>query len=209
MVIKLELNFMLNSSNLPLEKRKIIKKSLASFPVFLLSLLLGGYSLVIGILLYEEVSWSWPLIILGIILSLFTPLAIVLYQIYYYKSYFYSFGEKGAEIGKGVFSRSTGYVQYDKIQNIYVDQDFLDRLFNLYDVHYETAGEVSGTYSHVDGLNQTNARKLVDFLNEKVSAKNMPEEQLEQETILSDNEKISKVISRQTTPLLKNMILPD
>lgn len=95
-------------------------------------------------------------------------IATSIYHYLYYKLYYYNFTDEGAEIRKGVVSRQTGHVQYDRIQNIYIDQDFLDRIFGLYDIHYETAGEKSAFYSHVDGLNKENAEKLVAFLSKRV-----------------------------------------
>lgn len=94
----------------------------------------------------------------------FIPLMLV-YQYFYYKTYFYDFSSEGAKISKGIFKRSTGYVTYDKILNIYLDQDPLDKMFGLYDAHFETAATESGSYSHVDGLDKENAEKLIYFLN--------------------------------------------
>jgi len=93
----------------------------------------------------------------------------VIYQYYYYKLYDYEFTDEGGMIQKGVISRATGHVRYQRIQNIYIDQDVLDRLFGLYDVHYETAGEHSAFYSHVDGLRKEHANLLSDFLSERTS----------------------------------------
>lgn len=121
----------------------------------------------------------------------------------------------GAEIKKGVISNATGHVRYGKIQNIFVDQDFLDRVFGLYDVHYETAGESSDFYSHVDGLEKENADKLVKFLNERVQNKGYQnpqttsiavEKEVEGATI---NENDQRVLTRENMPIEKKIIFAD
>lgn len=155
---------MFDSNNLPLEKRKIVKKTLNTVPLFFMF----GLS-VIPVYLISG-STSPLLLMVGFIAFVIPTFLVYFYQVLYYRSYYYSFEEEGAEIRKGVVGQSTGHVRYKKIQNVYVDQDVLDRIFGLYDVHYETAGETSGNYSHVDGLNKENADKLVSFLNNKLHA---------------------------------------
>ena len=156
---------MYNSTNLPLSKKKIIKKSFGSILFFALSQIILVAVIILSISL-GNFSRSLPVIILIWLVLLLISLPQVIYQYLYYKYYYYNFQEDEAEIRKGVVSRATGHVQYRKIQNIFLDQDVLDRIFGLYDVHYETAGLTSGFYSHVDGLNRENADKLVTFLKE-------------------------------------------
>jgi len=170
---------MFDSKNLPLEKRKVLKKSCASgclqiFTAMMISGFIGIMQLgsmdspgdleLINILKYIQI-FIWAACILFFIIN-------IVYQYLYYKFYYYNFGEESAEIKKGVVAQATGHVYYSRIQNIYLDQDILDRMFQLYDVHYETAGESSAFYSHVDGLNKENADKLIAFILQK--AKNNP-----------------------------------
>jgi putative membrane protein len=172
---------MYNRTNLPLEKRKIIKKSIGSIIgcVVAIAVIVGGLAVMKGFGEAELGTWFFNLI--GVIqistASFFIIIALlnILYQYLYYKFYYYNFEEETGEIKKGVISLATGHVYYSRIQNIYVDQDILDRMFGLYDVHYETAGDTSSFYSHVDGLNKTNADLLVKFIIEK--SKNKPHSQ--------------------------------
>ncbi len=174
-----------NQINLPLERKKILKKTV----VMLLSLKgvtsILFYTVMIYFLAFmtgsfwfsyfeksgQSSSSIWEhlsiyIIVIGLVtVTLIRGIIAYIYQSYYYKSYKYEFRDDGASITKGVVSRSTGNVRYEKLQNVYVDQDILDRVFGLYDVHYETAGEISEPYYHVDGLNQENAGKLIAFLN--------------------------------------------
>lgn len=167
---------MFNSTNLPLEKKKIIKKTLESLP---LGIYIFAFSIfVIKLASAEDINLNVnQLLIFAICFFIAYVVMSYFYNLLYYKAYFYDFLDDKAKISKGVLSKSTGFVKYEKIQNIYIDQDFLDRIFGLFDVHYETAGENSNIYSHVDGLNEKNADKLTDFLNEKVkgnSSNNQP-----------------------------------
>ncbi len=200
---------MLNSTNLPLDRKKIIKKTLERFPVFLLFLILGGIMVAVDFLLPEFKLW-W-LTTIGIILPIISIICVYIYQVYYYKLYFYNFEDVSAQIRKGVISRSTGHVRYERIQNIYIDQDILDRIFGLFDVHYETAGETSGIYSHVDGLNKENSEKLVEFLNSKLYGQNNQVNHSTSELNNNSGEKkttaTGKVIDRNVVPVLKRIII--
>lgn len=135
---------------------------------------------------------------------------VFLYEYLYYKFYYYYFEIDKAEIRKGVVAVATGHVRYVRIQNIFVDQDILDRIFGLYDVHYETAGETSGFYSHVDGLNKENADKLIAFLNERVSNKDFRDaisNEKDQNIVATGNiDKDQATFDRKNVPIDKKVI---
>ncbi len=168
-----------NQKNLPLRPQKILKKSLGGLYRSLFMSVWFGFSVAIlsragkpqgslGVLVWTRVL---PAAIIVFALQLAVRLG---YEYLYYQWYAYEFDDEGAQITKGVISRATGHVRYERLQNIYVDQDVLDRVFGLYDVHYETAGETSGFYSHVDGLDQADADALTAYLNARI--KNVPVE---------------------------------
>ncbi len=201
---------MFNSTNLPLEKKKITKKTLESLPGFiLLFVVLFGGALGFNALVPEAYLWWTPILAFSLVfLYIF---GVYIYQVYYYRLYFYDFKEDGAEVRKGVISQSTGHVRYERIQNIYVDQDILDRLFGLFDIHYETAGETSGIYSHVDGLNKENSDKLVNFLNERLYGVNNKDKELVAaaipETPKVSIEATGEIIDRSVTPVSSRIII--
>lgn len=208
---------MYNSQNLPLSKKKIIKKTLESggmLPMLLLAVLFPAISFMGSKLEFHIGNTA----AFYTFLVLFVPSLLILliglgWQYLYYKYYYYNFEQDGAEIKKGVISNATGHVRYGKIQNIYLDQDFLDRVFGLYDVHYETAGESSNFYSHVDGLEKENADKLVTFLNERVQNKDYqakPTSSIDIEkqgvdAILNENDQ--RTFTRENIPIEKKIIL--
>lgn len=167
---------MYNRQNLPLSPRKIIKKSISNRGVIFYLPLISFFTawFIIGTNRgWDESDISFSSIFLtALSIYLLFVILVIIYEYFYYKLYYYDFREGDAEVRKGVIARSTGYIRYERLQNIYIDQDILDRLLGLYDVHYETAGEKSGIYSHVDGLVKENADKLAVFLKEK--AKTFP-----------------------------------
>ena len=194
---------MFDSKNLPLEPRKVIKKSIGRILGYLIS---GGIIIALMSLtrlgtdatqidLNQFLGWAqlaiFGLIVLGSIIN-------IIYQYLYYKFYYYNFGEDSGEIRKGVVAQATGHVYYNRIQNIFVDQDIWDRIFGLYDVHYETAGDSSGFYSHVDGLNKENSQKLLQFLIEK--AKNTPGQHQTVSPTQIPNPPIAMTANLPTTP---------
>lgn len=206
--------YIYNSQNLPLSSKKIIKKTIARtirWAWIFIPLLIGLFaSLVMQGSLYSiqrftngqvtnqlEIMPGLKIILIGIILVILSVIAVFIYEYFYYKLYYYEFTGDGAKIRKGVISQATGFVRYDRLQNIYVDQDILDRIFGLYDVHYETAGEISGFYSHVDGLNKENADKLVAFLEGKIK---------QPASSSQESQKRSEVITQPDTVTEKNKV---
>ncbi|MCL5406917.1 MAG: PH domain-containing protein [Patescibacteria group bacterium] len=214
---------MYDSNNLPLSSLKPIKKSLPGIITIIIFWI--GYFL-LRRLFISTVTDAGPITeatTTGIIWmnwtvnlgALFLIVGICIFEYLYYKFYYYSFEENNAEIKKGVVSVATGHVRYERLQNIYVDQDVLDRMFGLYDVHYETAGETSGFYSHVDGLNKINSDKLVEFLNNRIAnpenGPSHPENIQQQTTVTQEPQKnqdntTTVDISRENCPISSILI---
>ncbi|MDD5016141.1 MAG: PH domain-containing protein [Atribacterota bacterium] len=210
---------MYNSQNLPLSSKKIIKKTInRTIPIIgPLAALLFALFTVMKIsaldIMQSYVMETQKAILAWIVFGILFIIAIFVYEYFYYKLYYYDFTDDGAKIKKGVISQATGLVHYARLQNIYVDQDILDRIFGLYDVHYETAGEMSGFYSHVDGLNKENADKLVAFIEGKTKQtdSSLQEGQKTRETTIQPDNITEKNkvegISVLEYPLSKSVIL--
>jgi uncharacterized membrane protein YdbT with pleckstrin-like domain len=205
---------MLDSVNLPLDRKKIVKKTLKSSLLPLILFLFSILLIIAGIVL-NDYALLTKIGIGVLIVSLLPVIITYIYQTFYFKLYSYKFEEASAEISKGVFSRSTGHVRYQRIQNIFLDQDVFDLIFGLYDVHYETAGEVSGIYSHVDGLNKQNAEKLIAFLKDRlnnVDAKQSAQAATSADPVLTtkdddtSHENETVIVSRASAPLSKKLV---
>jgi membrane protein YdbS with pleckstrin-like domain len=111
----------------------------------------------------------WGALIIGFI---FLATITILYSWYvkvYIKRYYYDGEEHFITIKKGVFAPTEIHVQWQKIQDVYVDQDILDRIMGLYDVHIASATASSGIEAHIDGVERVAAEGLKQFLLNKVS----------------------------------------
>jgi membrane protein YdbS with pleckstrin-like domain len=72
---------------------------------------------------------------------------------------------------KGVITITEVTIPYNKVQNIFVNQDLFDRIFKLYDVHLSTIGTVSQMELHIDGVSKETAEKLRDWLLNRIKVR--------------------------------------
>ncbi|MEM3113085.1 MAG: PH domain-containing protein [Candidatus Pacearchaeota archaeon] len=153
----------------PLEAIKPLKKTIGSLFIYAIVLLFlyifslswsGSSTSSSGIAgIFNWISPLWFIVIFFIITIL-----TYIYQVFYMKYYFYDMQGKSLVIAKGVFSRNEITLPINRIQDVYVDQDILDRIFGLYDVHVSSATTASGALSHIDGVNKGNSEKLKGLL---------------------------------------------
>jgi putative membrane protein len=90
------------------------------------------------------------------------------YQYWYFAVYFYDLVKDFIQIKKGPITPKEITIPYERIQDVYVDQDLLDRIFGLYDVHLSSATFSSGMQAHIDGLERETAQGLRDVLLETI-----------------------------------------
>lgn len=159
----------------PLESRKVVKKVIErcfSLIIFIIVILaFFGIPLILKSSGGFRYFSTFFFLFLGTLLVVILLVCItIILQILYYRYYFYDVTEKEIIIKKGVVSRKEVIVPFSKIQDIYVDQDFLDRIFGLYDVHLSTAAAAMGSYmlAHMDGVNALNSEALKKMLIERV-----------------------------------------
>lgn len=86
------------------------------------------------------------------------------YQKWYFATYYYEIKPDYISIKKGPITPNEINIVYQKIQDVYVDQDLLDRIMGLYDVHIATATFSSGNLAHIDGVEKDAAYGLRDEL---------------------------------------------
>jgi membrane protein YdbS with pleckstrin-like domain len=113
-----------------------------------------------------------PWFLWGIVL--FIPTIILIeyfYERWYFETYFYDLTPEFVQIKKGVITSREITVPYERIQDVYVDQDICDRIFGLYDVHISSATFASGALAHIDGVEKQAADGLRSFLLETVKQK--------------------------------------
>lgn len=148
----------------PLSPKKIIKKTVTGTI---------GYTILLLILfvissIFILVSKNFSLVLLEgfifLILLLVILIAEYIYQKWYYTVYFYDLTDSFIIIKKGVFTPREISVPYERVQDIYMDQDLFDRFFGLYDVHISSATISSGFEAHIDGVEKEAADGLKNLL---------------------------------------------
>ena len=150
----------------PLERRKIAKKLTVAMMSW--TLILGLVSLMVS---FIEASLGTKLTFLYyIIIILYVSIFIIQiwYQNEYYNRYFYNIGPDFLAIKKGVIMPHETMLPYEKLQDVYMDQDLFDRMFDLWDVHVSTATAMSGYEAHIDGVNHDSAEKLRELILNKI-----------------------------------------
>ena len=153
-------------SRIPLESIKPVKKTAKFFFVFLIIFaVIGGISFAAGSQFLTQISFYGLAFLVAI-----TAIKFV-YEIFYLKSYYYNFTEDCLLIRKGVFSITEVIIPFERIQNVFVDQDIFDRIFGLWDAHVSTVTAHSMMGGHIDGLNQQNAKIVSGLLLEKIKKK--------------------------------------
>ena len=93
------------------------------------------------------------------------------YQRWYFMVYFYDFTSDFIQIKKGPITPREITIPYERIQDVYVDQDLLDRIFGLYDVHLSSATISSGMEAHIDGVEKQAAEGLRNILLQTIQQK--------------------------------------
>jgi uncharacterized membrane protein YdbT with pleckstrin-like domain len=154
----------------PLSPRKIWKKMISGIWGCILFVLFFGFIFVAAIaqLYNEHETEIGPFLnkyghtILMVVLSPFVLLLIVnyFYQRAYIRRYYYNVTDKLLIIRKGVIAKQDITVPFERIQDVYVDQDLFDVLFGLYDVHISTATATSGVRAHIDGVEKKAAEEI-------------------------------------------------
>lgn len=161
----------------PLSPRKFWKKILGtlvgSFVFFIVfSILAAIFGSIVAASntgnshLVDGIIWGiWGAAALIIVIQL---VAKAFYFQAYIRRYYYDCNENFVTIKKGVFAPTEIHVQYQRIQDVYVDQDFIDRIMGLYDVHIASATVTSGIEAHIDGVEQEAADGIKQFLLDKI-----------------------------------------
>lgn len=164
----------------PLSKKKIIKKTISKIIWWIIALLIL-FTVIIFPIIAETISsadFSFISLIIKAIGGFLIALPVLffityIYQRWYFAVYYYDLTDNFLTIKKGPITPREINVPYERIQDIYMDQDFLDRIFGLYDVHISSATFMSGMEAHIDGLEKDAAIGVRDLIlkivNEKIN----------------------------------------
>ena len=196
----------------PLSKKKYLKKMLGvSIALFLLSCSVSGAIVILRYIADLNVNFSILIIPLGVFV------VIGFFYSWYIKSYiklyYYNCDENFITIKKGVFMPVEIHVLYQKIQDVYVDQDILDRILGIYDVHIASATVSSATEAHIDGLDKETAEATRDFLLAKVHGHSVASSAINtgsskpNKTVAAIKYNASEVVSSKNYPIANRWLL--
>jgi membrane protein YdbS with pleckstrin-like domain len=156
----------------PLSPRKFKKKMIEkTIVLFFVSVLFAVFAAIMIFSINQSVDLSKTILLSAFIFVILFALLMTIYGIYvhyYIKTYYYEDEDGFLTIRKGVITPSQIHVQYAKIQDVYVDQDLLDRIFGIYDVHISSATYTSGIEAHIDGVNKASAEALKNLFLHKI-----------------------------------------
>jgi len=164
----------------PLSTKKVLKKTVTGTLVWIILLFIIWSILAFAFSSGNENGGGNLLIAtVGIFVLMFFILFIVyFYQRWYYAVYFYDLTPDFIQIKKGPITPREITIPYERVQDVYVDQDLLDRIFGLYDVHLSSATISSGMEAHIDGVEKPAAdglrAMLLQTLSERISKKKVP-----------------------------------
>lgn len=160
----------------PLQRRKVLKKSLGSLlkilPIALIIAVICLWALFGEALLEPTAEWrnEQVEIVFGVIfLVVIVSFSKMIYEALYFVRYHYDFDEKNIIIRKGVVTTREITLPFSKITDVYVDQDILDVVLGLYDLHISTPTVESGRFAHIDGLNKRSAAMLRKLVLDKIN----------------------------------------
>jgi len=159
----------------PLQKVKITKKSIEG--TIKLIFICGFLSIFVCVFTLAEAK-GLPdglqvarkcLLVAWFLLVLFLLVWNPIYQYFYFKRYFYDMDEKNIIIRKGVFAQKEITLPFSRITDVYVDQDLLDVIFKIFDVHISTPTEQSGLFAHIDGINKEGSETLRQMMLDRIN----------------------------------------
>ena len=155
----------------PLSPTKIIKKTIVdafAWSIFFVSMI--GFFGITSLTVESSVQAFLLAGVIGLVIAWLGVIVLsYLYQVWYFNTYFYDFAHDYLVIKKGPITPREITIPYERIQDVYVDQDLLDRLLGLYDVHLSSATVSSGMEAHIDGVEKPAADGLRAALLKTVS----------------------------------------
>ena len=155
----------------PLSPKKITKKTIINSLVIIIILAIIWIVVAIPLLAIGNGSAFTSFTLVILVVGGVSTLLIYLYQRWYYAVYYYDLNSDYIVIKKGPITPREITIPYERVQDVYVDQDLFDRIFTLYDVHLSSATISSGMEAHIDGVEKMAADGLKKLLLETVSTK--------------------------------------
>lgn len=128
----------------------------------------------------KEVLGGFSVLLYPVTLILFPIIAIVSSFFYYKKyrqNYFYDISGEHLTVKKGVFSSHETHILLSSVYDVTLDQDLIDKVLGIYDVHFITENGGGGDALHIDGMSLAGATKIKELLLGKVSRETISSEE--------------------------------
>lgn len=166
----MQINWSKTRERFPLSPKKVIKKTITGSVGAVIGL--GAILLIFVVIFVPLIGQLGSLAasilsISSFVIILLIVLIVILtyfYQRWYFAVYFYDLTNDYIIIKKGPITPREITIPYERIQDVYVDQDLFDRFFGLYDVHLSSATVSSGMEAHIDGVEKQAANGLREIL---------------------------------------------
>ncbi len=157
----------------PLSQKKVLKKTVVGAIAWFILLGILLVFFLIGSLAGSSDISGWSGVGAALVVGLFGVIVVInyLYQKWYFSTYFYDLTADYIIIRKGPITPREITIPYERIQDVYVDQDLFDRAFGLFDVHLSSATISSGMEAHIDGVERAAADGLRNVLLKTLSEK--------------------------------------
>jgi putative membrane protein len=150
----------------PLSRKKIFKKTISSVLVWFFLLAICDAIFIFGATAGDTSGWPsvFKTLFISVLVLAFISFLTYLYQRWYFEVYFYDLTDKYIIIKKGPITPHEITIPYERVQDVYVDQDLWDRILGIYDVHLSSATATSGMEAHIDGVKKQAADGLRELL---------------------------------------------
>src|SRR3989338_1887689 len=162
----------------PLSKKKILKKTLVHTIVWIVTITIISSTVIFFLMKASDGQYVVSTFLLSLFLIIVVVLPTYLYQVWYFNVYFYDLTPDFIVIKKGPITPREITIPYERIQDVYVDQDIFDRILGIYDVHLSSATISSGMEAHIDGVERPAAdglrAMLLQTVSERISKKRGP-----------------------------------
>lgn len=157
----------------PLSKKKILKKTLVHTIVWIVTITIISSTVIFFLMKASDGQYVVSTFLLSLFLIIVVVLPTYLYQVWYFNVYFYDLTPDFIVIKKGPITPREITIPYERIQDVYVDQDIFDRILGIYDVHLSSATISSGMEAHIDGVERPAAdglrAELLKIVGERIS----------------------------------------
>ncbi len=152
----------------PLSQKIILKKIICKAPFLILGSFFISFAIFVTVIFIAymnefQLLGGWAMILFPLSLLILPLFSLFIYYLYirkYLSLYFYDISNDYMTIQKGVFTSHQVHISFDKVVDIYINQDLIDKLFGIYDIHLMASPFSSLEDAHVDGVSKETAEKI-------------------------------------------------